>query len=402
MKTSLAVAALVVVLVCGLYGQDRSDFYDAYASAENRYTDIGELPIGQTPWFGPVQLFNSSDEPLTIEGQHSLDLHLEIISVPDVIPPGQAGTIEVLYRPRQVGLLRPRLELSTSQGRQVLLLRAIVTAENAWEVLGYAWPLMPYTLADAEDFMVDAKTLKERIADNPIEPKRLVVDIRTPEQHQNARIPGSLQMALHDLLNRDDWRERDLFVVDEGSAQSSVLSGLLRLREAGFQVRWVRHGLRGWSAAGGELDGPGAVTGQWAGLYPREVANSLYREQLVIVNAAGADRQKPLEGVFPGRLVVPWRGFPDEFDRDQPLLVVANEDHAYLNIEPVLRDEGFTRVFYLHGGVERLLKNLRAWNEPASTRFKLVRLGARNPRGKDLPETIVDRDCIDCLRNSRR
>lgn len=55
----------------------------------------------------------------------------------------------------------------------------------------------------------------------------------------------------------------------------------------------------------------------------------------------------------------------------------------------------------MHGGMNRLIRNLKAWSETSWMRFKLIRAGARNPQGKDIPEIIVDRDCIDCIRRLR-
>lgn len=385
-----------------LQAADRADFYDSYQSAENEFTDIGELPIDQTPWFGPVQLYNDSDEPLEISGRHSLDLNLEIVTVPDAIPPNSFGTVEVLYQPRNAGLLMPRLELTTSEGRRELLLRAQVTARDSWQILGYAWPSLEYSKSEVESFFTDAADLLKQVEENPNDTNRIIIDPRDLNRFTNAYVPGSVNMTFQDLIQRPHWKSKSIYIIDEGSAQTHVLTSLIRLRKAGFEnLYWVQGGLRAWQAAGGDLVGQAAVSGQWAGLYPRDVANSLIREDFTVLNVGGESLASPLRGIFPNQTHIEWRGDYGSLAKDKPILVVADTNEAYLNVEPALSAEGFERVYYLHGGMGRLLKNLKAWSETSGMRFKLVRAGARNPRGKDIPETIVDRNCIDCIRRSR-
>jgi len=383
---------------------ERADFYDPFESAKNAYTDIGELPIRKAPWFGPIQIVNDSEEPLRITGHHSLDLNLQIVSLPEKpIAPGTSGTVEVFYQPRSIGLLTPRLELTTSQGRKSALLRVQVTADNDWEVLGFAWPEQHYRIEDAEAFLVDAVPLIESMRESPHDNQRILIDPRPVEQHQAAYVPGALNLSLHDLMSRPHWRERDLYIIDEGSLQSDTLTSLKRLKDAGFEkLHWIRGGMRGWQAAGGEVVGPIAVTGQWAGLYPSELANSILRNKFTVLNAAGDAAKEKLQAIMPTHAQWQWGDELENLDKGAPLLVVGKTNDSYLNIEPALREKGFTRIYYLHDGVGRLIKSLQAWNTPQSMRFRLVQAGARNPLGKKLPISLVDRDCIDCLQRSRR
>jgi rhodanese-related sulfurtransferase len=404
MRLSLLAIVLISVLGVARADSERADFYDNFASAKNAYTDIGKLPIREAPWFGPIQIVNESEEPLRITGHHSLDLNLQIVSLPEeVIPPGSSGTVEVLYQPRSVGLLTPRLELTTNQGRKTALLRAQVTAENDWEVLGLAWPEQHYHIADAEEFLVEAAPIIEAMRQNPHDNQRILIDPRPLEQYQAAYVPGALNLSLNELLNRPHWRERELYFIDEGSLQPDILTMLRRLKDAGYaKLHWIRGGMRGWQAAGGEVVGSIAATGQWAGLYPSELANSLLRNEFTILNAAGDTATEKLQSIMPTYAQLQWGQNLEDLDRETPLLVVATANDSFLNIEPALRDMGFTRVYYLHDGVDRLIKSLQAWNTPHSLRFRLIQAGARNPLGKKLPISLVDRDCIDCLKNSRR
>lgn len=382
---------------------ERADYYDAYSSAEHTFTDVGELPIKNTPWFGPIQVHNNGDQPLNISGHHSLSLDFEVVSIPEPIPPGQAGTVEVIFQPRSVGLLMPRLELTTSAGRIELMLRAQVTSENAWQVLGYAWPQNHYPLSEVKSVVKSADVVMEDLKDPENANTYFLIDPRPAPRFSAAHISDAINLPIHAILQREDWKDKTLVFVDEGSLQNSVYAGILRLRAAGFtESYWLDGGMRGWLAAGGEVEGPVAASGQWAGLYPREIGNSLLREQFVILNAAGESKAEAIRSVFPGQKYLQWRGDYEAVSKDAPILVIATSDNACLNIEPILQDEGFQRVYYLHEGFQNLLKNLNTWNTNPNTRLKLVRAGARNPLGKDLPQAIVDRDCIDCLKRSRR
>jgi glyoxylase-like metal-dependent hydrolase (beta-lactamase superfamily II)/rhodanese-related sulfurtransferase len=78
----------------------------------------------------------------------------------------------------------------------------------------------------------------------------LVIDLRTPKEHEEGRIPGSLSVPLNHLVDRLDSlpKDRPLLVYCAGGYRSSIGASLLQ-RHGFDRVSEIAGGIEGWQAA---------------------------------------------------------------------------------------------------------------------------------------------------------
>jgi rhodanese-related sulfurtransferase len=78
----------------------------------------------------------------------------------------------------------------------------------------------------------------------------LIIDVRTPREHDEGRIAGSLSIPLNHLVDRMDSlpKDRPLLVYCAGGYRSTIGASLLQ-RHGFDRVSEIASGIEGWQAA---------------------------------------------------------------------------------------------------------------------------------------------------------
>ncbi len=85
----------------------------------------------------------------------------------------------------------------------------------------------------------------------------ILIDTRSKEKFEKARIPGSLHMELYSIKTKGFLKEKDVVIVDDGFRLFAPLNECIRLKkEAGFKsVHVLYGGIQAWIDSGGKIEG---------------------------------------------------------------------------------------------------------------------------------------------------
>lgn len=85
----------------------------------------------------------------------------------------------------------------------------------------------------------------------------VVVDVRTPQEFAQGRVPGAKNVPLDRVLGDpkalDAWRDRDVILVCRSGNRSATAA--THLLKHGFRVSDLAGGTTAWAAAGRKLEG---------------------------------------------------------------------------------------------------------------------------------------------------
>ena len=104
------------------------------------------------------------------------------------------------------------------------------------------------------EFIIGVSDLRDSIKQrSPI----ILIDTRSKEKFEKARIPGSLHMELYSIKTKGFLKEKDVVIVDDGFRLFAPLNECIRLKkEAGFKsVRVLYGGIQTWIDCGGKIEG---------------------------------------------------------------------------------------------------------------------------------------------------
>ena len=200
------------------------------------------------------------------------------------------------------------------------------------------------------DCLITPREAADRVASGDA----VLVDVRRPEEFDQVRIPGSINIPLNAVASRRFLAGRTLILVDRGFSHAALGNACRSLRSKGNPRAYVlAAGLVGWRTAGGALDGDPFAVRELG----RVTAKDVVAEQqtadwtLVLPN-------EPLPGSKAAALRVR-RGYPGR-DLDSPSgpaigmptrFLLASEDGTGYEgrTEPAA-----TRAarFYLDGGID--------------------------------------------------
>jgi len=90
-----------------------------------------------------------------------------------------------------------------------------------------------------------------------LEDGALLVDVRTPEEYEDGRVPGAISIPLSTLSQRagEIPRDRRVYVICASGGRS--LAGADVLNQAGWDTVSVAEGTKGWLAAGRPVESGG-------------------------------------------------------------------------------------------------------------------------------------------------
>lgn len=205
---------------------------------------------------------------------------------------------------------------------------------------------------------------RELLAD----PRTLVVDVRTENEFERCRIPGSIQVRLGALRTKAQWRERPLLLVNEGWTHLELEEGCQQLRGAGFtNVAILAGGLRTWRDEVGPLEGELGAQARLSRIPPSVFTRERAYDSWLVLDVSAPGESEVGEWL-PEAVRVPYarenggaerflgalRDVLRERQRARPdttLVFVDAQPKRYALLERELADRALPPALYLEGGL---------------------------------------------------
>lgn len=286
---------------------------------------------------------NESASPLAVTAVTPSCECVHVMNWPTNVEAGGVGVVDILYVPDKTGEVDYRVEVRTSSPTNPVFeyaIQGVVTGAPRAR-LDRDWALYLGT-EEAGALLRDPS-------------RALIVDVRSAQAYERARIPGSLNIPLFAVKTKGFLRRRQVVLVDEGFGSRALDEECRKLRETGFAgVSLWYGGLNAWRRRGGALEGLGS--GEVDRVPPMALHDIGYATDWLAVTAGGVETND-----FEGSLALACDAAkPEEFvaalneaikARPQvgSVLVATDRGEDYAAVaERAGRINAF--VFYLEGG----------------------------------------------------
>ena len=223
-----------------------------------------------------------------------------------------------------------------------------------------------------------------------------LVDIRPPEEFDQARIPGSINIPRHAVKTKTFLKSGPFVLVEDGYRYRSLERECEILWEAGFKAFFLIGGLNAWRHRGGRLLENVFEHRTFNRISPQAFYQEKDQEEWVVINVSAKQTPKSIE-LFPNALHIPLIGVTEivalnikkqvesgKTRHSYPLLVFNGEGHQYEKFDSYMNRAGFGNAFYLQGGLvayEEFLNHLALSRKPREERLKT--LGGCTKCGKE-------------------
>jgi len=191
----------------------------------------------------------------------------------------------------------------------------------------------------------------------------LLVDVRLAAAHQAVRIPGSINMALHEIKTKKFLRDKFLILVNHGSGYRKLERTCQELIEDGFsRVAILEGGLNNWQAHGGKIEGDPLAIETVDQITAQDFFQDAIYDDWTIVALGQPDNASPAwfndtetvtgtREIWPAKAIASFLAQPGR--PSQPyILVVTDNGENLLDLKQQIAKAEQTNVFFLKGGME--------------------------------------------------
>ena len=198
-----------------------------------------------------------------------------------------------------------------------------------------------------------------------------LIDVRNSKQHEEFRIPGSLNIPLFAVKTKSFLKSKPLILINEGYVYSQLERECKNLRAAGYQAWILTGGLNCWRYAGGNLDGDLFAQKDLNKIPPRVFFEEKNYDDWIIIDTCDSKKTEARH-LFPGSISVQYSGNSKSFiskikvitsryrGNSTPYVLIFDDNgRMYENIEKSVTKIGIKNVFYLKGGLEEYKTFLR-------------------------------------------
>lgn len=215
------------------------------------------------------------------------------------------------------------------------------------EELSNSSPIEPdYSLA------VTATELIDKVKQNR---RMTLVDVRSPEEFERLRIPGSINLPLHAVKTKVFLKTQPFALVGAGCEWRDLESECKRLQQSGFKPSILLGGLVAWQSQGGPLDGDQLLVSAYkeipAHLFLYEKDCESIRVFDVSPNPL-PDAKKLIPGNVHAKNIESLVKLATQYSSTYRTIVLFNENgEHYEKFDAALKKAGISTAFYLKDGM---------------------------------------------------
>lgn len=333
------------------YGQETSPFH---------VIDIGAVDLNSEQIYGLI-VQNDNNYPLIIKEISPSCECINIISFTEKIPPLVCGNILIKLVPNKPGsfsyeiilktndnvnpILKYRLDIDVEENRQtgIFSFNPDLTKQNHKE--------------KHKEFLISAESVLQKMSTRE---KILLVDVRSEQNFNEFRIPGSVNIQLFSIPTKNFLKLQPFVLINEGYNYSILEEYCARLKPLGFKVRIMDGGLNYWRCIHSPIEGDYFAQKEIEKVNPKDFFLEKDYPNWLIIDAS-LNRNQEANILIPQSVHIP---FSDKFktevgkklknyDKDSlPFLLIFNTDGTgYEEIEQNIESLKNANVFFLKTGL---------------------------------------------------
>ncbi len=182
-----------------------------------------------------------------------------------------------------------------------------------------------------------------------------LVDIRSPEEFERLRIPGSINVALYALKAKAYLKAQPFVLVSAGFEWRDLEDECRRLRKDGFMPSILFGGLVAWQSQGGPLEGDRLLAASYREIPAHIFFHEKKYENITVFDVSGKplpDAPKLIHGNVHVKNVESLVKLAKQKGPRYRALVLFNEKgELYEKFDAALKKAGISTAFYLKGGI---------------------------------------------------
>lgn len=230
------------------------------------------------------------------------------------------------------------------------------------------------------DLFITAEDLQKKLErKSPI----TLVDIRSREEFDQARIPGSLNIPLHFIRTKAFLKSSRIVIVTEGYQYARLEPECKRLEQQGFMASILFGGLNTWKQANLPMEGEAWAHKAFDLIGPEEFHPEKGCDLWVVLDATSDSALEPIlpsavrcdgKSAFTSSRVK--KTMKEKGEAGPFLVLIVNDDGRDLTgISRAASKAGLRNVFYLQGGARAYrqhLQNIALSKEPREKRVQKI------------------------------
>jgi rhodanese-related sulfurtransferase len=240
-------------------------------------------------------------------------------------------------------------------------------------------PIRPdYSLAVTATELIDKAKQNHRMT---------LVDVRSPEEFERLRIPGSINLPLHAVKTKAFLKAQPFALVSRGCEWRDLESECKSLQQSGLKSSILFGGLVAWQSRGGPLEGDRLLLATY-----KEIPACLFfqekdYESIKVFDVSPnplPDAKKLIHGNVHAKNIKNLVKLAMQYRSTYRTIVLFNENgEHYEKFDAALKKAGISTAFYLKGGINSyriFLKNTTlSWKSRAE---RVVTLGGCGTCGR--------------------
>ncbi len=211
-------------------------------------------------------------------------------------------------------------------------------------------------------FMISVSSIRDRLAS--MRSNIVLVDVRSAESFNKARITGSINIPLYAIKTKAFLKTKQLVLVNEGYGYPKLIDECNRLNNSGFtSVNILDGGLNGWISENGHIEGNHFDQEKINRISPRSFFEDKDYVDIIIIDI-NKEQNSQVPSLISQSLSVPFSENISKLTEDIKskiastgkskllyVLVVCDDENVYKKIEKYIRSQISWTVFYLEGGM---------------------------------------------------
>jgi rhodanese-related sulfurtransferase len=196
--------------------------------------------------------------------------------------------------------------------------------------------------------------------------KNLLIDIRRAKAFSKNNIPGSMNLPLYILKYKEDFKKRNIVLVDKGLQLSTLEKSCLELKAKGFdKISFMHDGLKAWGEAGYPVSGNKLALQGLSDVAPSEFVSVINEREWVFIDIDHSSKEL-LNLLSPSSVIEYTEDYESLKGRIgtfkaglKPgvipgILVISQDGNSNRIIKERFLDFAIKDIYYLKGGVSGL------------------------------------------------